>query len=57
MKLDKEDNQNFWELNNADFDQISFYVHCDYVLGNMLGNTLKDMSVVGFYVTVVLAIG
>ena len=44
-------------MKGEELESISFYIHCDYIMGNILGDTLRDMSVIGFYVTIVLAIG
>jgi hypothetical protein len=47
----------YWEFKGSQFQKVSFFIHCDYIMGNILGDTLRDMSVIGFYVTIVLAIG
>ena len=36
---------------------MKIYIHTDYIMGNMIGATIRDMSVLGFYITIVLAIG
>ena len=47
----------YWEMKGDELEKVSFYVHSDYIMGNVLGDTLRNMSVIGFYVTIVLAIG
>lgn len=38
-------------------NNIVFYVQSDQVAGDMFGGSLRNLSIIGFYVTIVLAIG
>ena len=57
LSFKKTEGVTYWELRGEEYKKLYFYIHCDYILGSIIGKTMKNMSVIGFYVTIVLAIG
>merc|ERR1711977_715302 len=47
----------FFRHGSENGNNIIFYVQSDMVAGDIFGGSLKDLSIIGFYATIVLAIG
>lgn len=55
--LDFKPSGHYWEYTERGKNSLFFFVNSDLVIGEIFGASLKNLSVVTFYATVVLAIG
>ena len=47
----------FWKISSESNDELEILVNCEPSIAKIFGNSLQSMSIIGFYVTIVLTIG
>jgi hypothetical protein len=57
ISIESTTDGSFWTLHSETDENLEILVKCEPSIAKIFGNSLQSMSIIGFYVTIVFAIG